>query len=263
MPNSVVRSVSAASKPLRQKHIRLEIASRPDPLPDPLSWRSGYPCNAADRPDTLLTVSRFRAVLVAVCATGCALLTGACAAGQIAATADEKPSVDGTSGGVGHMKVVGVSIHAPTGKSYAVGASVPLTAYIANNGDTPDKLVKVSSPSFPGGWDVVSTPSLLAGPSGAPSSSTASGTSSGRPQTIPAGSAVSFGLHDLSPSGAGSPETIVLLGYKGDGPLFPGSAVQVTFTFANAGQATMTVPVQLGTFQGGQTVPEISTSPAA
>ncbi|MGN6608619.1 MAG: hypothetical protein ACTHMS_16615, partial [Jatrophihabitans sp.] len=150
-----------------------------------------------------------------------------------------------------------------TGPSYAVGASVPMTAYFANNGETADKLVKVSSPSFPGGWEVVSTPSLLAGPSGAPSQSPASGTSNGRPQTIPAGSAVSFGLENLTPDGAGSPETLVLRGYKGDGPLFPGNSVQVTFTFANAGQATLRVPVQIGTAPSGQTVPEVSSTPAA
>src|ERR1700759_1344851 len=186
MPKSVVRSISPTSKPLRQKHILLEFASRPDPLPQP----SGYPCNAPERPDTLLSVSRFRAALVAVCATGCALLTGACAAGQVAATADEKASLDGTDGSVGQLNVVGVSLHAPEGPSYPAGASVPMTAYIANDGEIADRLVKVSSPSFPGGWDVVSTPSLDAGPSGAPGSSNASGTTNGRPQTIPAGSAV-------------------------------------------------------------------------
>ena len=259
MPNSVVRSVSPTSKPFRRKHIRPEFASRPDPLSPP----SGYPCNARERPDTLLPVSRFRAVLVAVCATGCALLTGACAAGQVAATADEKPSLDGTNGGVGNIKIVGVALHAPSGSSYPIGASVPLAAYIANNGNTADRLVKVSSPSFPGGWDVVSTPSLLAGPSGAPSSPAASGTTNGSPQKVPAGSAVGFGLQNLSPSGAGSPESLVLLGYQGSGPLFPGNAVKVTFTFANAGQATLTVPVEIGNAPSGQTIPELSGSPAA
>jgi hypothetical protein len=259
MANSVVRSVSPTSKPLRQKHILLEFASRPHPLPQP----SGYPCNAPERPDTLLFVSRFRAALVALCATGCALLTGACAAGQVAATADEKPSIDGTNGGVGRINIVDVSLHAPQGPSYPVGASVPMKAYIANNGETADKLVKVSSPSFPGGWDVVSTPSLDVGSSGARGSSTASGASTGRPVTIPAGEAVSFGLRDLSPSGAGSPETLVLRGYKGSGPLFPGETVQVTFTFARSGQATMTVPVQIGSAPSGQTIPPISGTPAA
>jgi copper(I)-binding protein len=209
-----------------------------------------------------LLVSRFRVVLVAVCAAGGALLTAACGAGQIAATADEKPAVDATNGSVGKIQIVDVAFHSPSGKSYASGASVPLTAYIVNNGESADKLVKISSTEFTGGWDVVSTPSLQAGPSGAPSPS-AQPVTNGAPQTIGAGSAVGFGLENLSSSGAGSPESLVLLGYKGPQPLFPGSAVKVTFTFANAGQATLTVPVGLTNAPNGQTIPALSGSPAA
>ncbi len=206
-------------------------------------------------------MSRFRVALVAACAAGGALLTAACGAGQIAATANEKPAVDATNGGVGKIQIVGVALRSPTGKSYASGASVPLTAYIVNNGESADKLVKVSSAEF-GGWDVVSTPSLLAGPSGAPSASTQPATN-GAPQTIGAGSAVGFGLQNLSASGAGSPESLVLRGYKGPQPLFPGTAVKVTFTFANAGQTTLTVPVELTNAPNGQTLPAVSGSPAA
>lgn len=202
-------------------------------------------------------------MLVALCVTGSALLTGACAAGQVAATADEKPAADGSYGGVGNMQVEGVSFRAPSVTSYAQGASVPLAAYIVNNGDTPDKLVKVSSPSFTGGWEVVSTPSLLAGPSGASSPAAAAKPTNGEPQTIGAGSAVGFGLQNLSPSGAGSPESLVLHGYQGSGPLFPGMSAKVTFTFANAGQATVTVPVQINNAPNGQTVPPVSETPAA
>jgi copper(I)-binding protein len=210
-----------------------------------------------------LPVSRFRVVLAAVCAAGAALLTSACGAGQIAATAQEKPSLDGTYGRVGNIRIEGVAFRTPSGPSYATGASVPLIAYIVNNGESADKLVKVSSPAFTGGWNVVSTPSLLAGPSGAPSPTAASQPTNGQPQTIGAGSAVGFGLENLSPSGAGSPESLVLLGYKGPNPLFPGTTEKVTFTFANAGQTTLTVPVQIGSAPSGQTVPEISGSPAA
>ncbi len=210
-----------------------------------------------------LPVSRFRAALAAVCAAGCVLLTSACGAGQVAATAEEKPSLDGTYGGVGNMRIEGVAFRSPSGVSYPAGAAVPLIAYIVNNGQSADQLVKVSSPAFPGGWDVVSTPSLLAGPSGAPSSSAPTQATNGQPQTIGAGSAVGFGLQNLSPSGAGSPESLVLLGYKGPQPLFPGTAEKVTFTFANAGQATLTVPVQIGNAPSGQTVPEMTGSPAA
>jgi hypothetical protein len=185
------------------------------------------------------------------------MLTSACAAGQHAQTAEEKPTLDGTYGSVGKIQIEGVALHAPDGgASYPSGASVPLAAYIVNNGNSADKLVKVESSAFSGGWDVVSTPSL--------SSKPASGSTNGRPQTVGAGSAVAFGLQDLSPSGAGSPESLVLRGLtKQNAPLFPGTAVKVTFTFANAGQTTLTVPVELSSNPPQQTLPGGSGAPAA
>jgi copper(I)-binding protein len=246
MSEPFARSVSRSSNPLRQKHIRLDFASH--------ALRRGVPSQLAaggargahsghKRPDTLLAVSRLRVALVAV---GAALLTGACAAGQVAQTADEKPSLDGTNGSVGTIDVRGVAFHAPSGSSYSGGSSVPLSAYIVNNGTSADRLVKVESPAFSGGWDVVSTPSLLPGPSGAPAPAPASKPVSGRPQKIAPGTAIGLGLQNLSSSGAGSPESLVLLGLgKSFAPLFPGMSAKVTFTFANAGKVTLTVPVEL------------------
>ena len=129
------------------------------------------------------------------------MLTGACAAGQHAQTAEEKPSLDGTFGNVGNIQIEGVALHAPNGASYPSGASVPLAAYIANNGTTPDKLVKVESSAFSGGWAVESGSSS--------GSSSSSGSGNGQPQTIGPNQAVGFGLQDLGSSGAGSPKTIV------------------------------------------------------
>jgi hypothetical protein len=207
-------------------------------------------------------VSRFRAAIRTVsAAVVVAALSAACAAGQKAATADEKPSLDGTHAQVGNMLLQGVAFRSPSGASYAPGSSVPLIVYIANNGQQADKLVKVESSDFPGGWDVVSTPSLDAGPSGAPSSAPSGKTTSGRPQKIPADSAVGFGLQNLSPSGAGSPESIVLLGYNGSEPLHPGMSSTVTFTFANAGSVSLSVPVQLTDSPTGQTLPEQTVAP--
>jgi copper(I)-binding protein len=208
-------------------------------------------------------VSRFRAAIRTVsAAVGVAVLCAACAAGQHAATAEEKPTLDGTQGHAGKMQLEGVAFRAPTpGKSYPAGASVPLMASIVNNGQTADKLVRVSSTEFPGGWNVVSTPSTLAGPSGA-SSAPSTGTTNGQPVKIGSGLAVSYGLQNLSASGAGSPESIVLLGWKGPDPLFPGMSVKVTFSFANAGDTTLTVPVQLTNAPNGQTLPEQSGTPA-
>ena len=185
------------------------------------------------------------------------MLTGACAAGQHAQTAEEKPSLDGTFGNVGNIQIEGVAFHAPNGASYPSGASVPLAAYIANNGTSPDKLVKVESSAFSGGWAVESGSSS--------GSSSSSGSGNGQPQTIGPNQAVGFGLQDLGSSGAGSPKTIVLRGLTAQSaPLFPGTAVKVTFTFANAGQTTLTVPVQISTDPHQQTLPvEQPGTPAA
>ncbi|MGH8860246.1 MAG: hypothetical protein ACRDVG_03255 [Jatrophihabitantaceae bacterium] len=203
-------------------------------------------------------MSAFRAVLVALSAT---VLTAACAAGQQAQTADEITTVDGTQGSVGNIQLESVALQAPSGPSYADGASVPLTAYIVNNGQSADSLVRVSSSAFTGGWDVVSTPALLPGPSGAAGAASSAAPSSGRAQKIGAGAAVGFGLTDLSPSGAGSPETLVLRGLT-NGPLFPGTAVKITFTFADAGQTTLTVPVQVSAKPNNATLPPATGSVA-
>jgi copper(I)-binding protein len=194
-------------------------------------------------------VSAFRVALIALGAT---VLTTACAAGQRAQTAEEKPSIDGTYGSVGKMQIEGVSLRAPLRSSYPAGASVGLKAYLVNNGKIADSLVKVSSPAFTGGWDVVSTPSLGAGANGATSTTP----TNGRPQRVPAGGALGFGLQNLSPDGAGSSESLVLIGLaKNFAPLFPGTTVKVTFTFARAGQTTLTVPVQISLTPNQQTLP--------
>jgi hypothetical protein len=80
-------------------------------------------------------------------------------------------------------------------------------------------------------------------------------TTSGAPQRIGAGAAVSLGLKNLTSNGTGSAETLVLHGLANAvAPLYPGQAVRVTFTFAKAGQTTLTVPVQLSVKPNEQTL---------
>jgi copper(I)-binding protein len=250
MPDPFVRSVSHSGvptrNPLRRKHIRLDFASRVL-VARAVAQPAHKPPHA---PDTLLRVSGFRAALVAL---GAAVLTAACAAGQQAQTAEEKSSVDATQGGVGKIQLVGVAMRAPSGTSYASGSSVPLIAYIVNNGQTSDQLVKIASTAFKG-WSVVPSKSVTTATSGAT-------TAAGPAQTIGAGSALGFGLQNLTPSGAGSPKTIMLSGLAMR--LYPGSSIKITFSFANAGDATLTVPVQEGNAPNGQTLPVESGTPAA
>lgn len=174
------------------------------------------------------------------------LVSAACAAGQQSETAHEQTSLDGTNGGVGQIEVLGVAFRTPQGPSYPKGASVPLMAYIANNSNAADKLVKVSSPVFSGGWAVTS------GSGG----SSASGSGNGQPQSVRAGAAISFGI-----SSDGSSRELVLKGLSTK--LFPGMSVKVTFSFAQAGDATLDVPVQLSTSPNTATLPPAPGTPTA
>lgn len=210
--------------------------------------------NSANRPDTLLFVSALRAALVAVSA---AVLTAACAAGQQAQTAQERPSIDGTTGVIGQLQLEGVALHAPTGiRAYPAGSAVAMKLYIVNNGQSGDTLTNVTSSAFTG-WQVVSTPAVPA------ATATGGGSESGTPQQIGPGAAIGLGLTNLTPGGTGSAETLVLTGLKtSSAPLYPGSAVPVTFTFANAGQTTLTVPVQVSAQPNSQTLaPSLSPAP--
>lgn len=210
------------------------------------------------RPVTLLSVSALRVALVAFGAT---VLTAACAAGQNAQTAVEKPSYDGTQGSVGQINLVNVSLHTPPGSGYAAGSDVAMTVYIANSAQSADKLTNVSSPSFPGGWSVVKTSTLTSSPGSATplpatsSSTAAAAPSTGTPQAIGAGSAIGLGLSGIGANGGDSTKTLVLKGLASNiAPLTPGMSVKVTFTFANAGQATLTVPVHLSSAPNTQTL---------
>ena len=79
------------------------------------------------------------AVRAALAALSAVVLTAACAAGQKAETALEKPTLDGTEGHIGQLSLVNVSLQSPDSAAYARGANVAMTVYIANAGDSDDK----------------------------------------------------------------------------------------------------------------------------
>ncbi|HEY7010951.1 MAG TPA: hypothetical protein VH395_18510 [Jatrophihabitantaceae bacterium] len=191
-------------------------------------------------------MTALRAALTVLAA---AALTAACAAGQQAQTSNENPSLDGTSGSVGSIRLEGVALHTPTppATAYPAGATVPMSVYIANSGNTPDTLTNVTSDAFKG-WDVVPTPAVQVAPA-------AGAAATGAPQQIAPGATVSLGLQNLTPDGTGSAETLVLHGLANSvAPLYPGQAVRVTFTFEKAGQTTLTVPVKLSEKPNVQTL---------
>ncbi len=193
-----------------------------------------------------------RRIATALAAVGAVLLTASCAAGQHAITSEEVSTIDGGNGSVGSIKLVGVAIHAPSGASYAEGSSAQVSVVVVNNAESSDTLDKVSSPAF-SGWGIVPTASATS----------TSVTGAGTPTSIPPGSSLRLGLKDLGTSAAKSSKTLVLSSLaKNSSPLFPGTSVMITFSFAKAGSTTLAVPVQLGSTPNEATLPAPSGSAA-
>jgi copper(I)-binding protein len=180
--------------------------------------------------------------LVAVCA---ALTTSACAAGQHAMTAEEKPAVDGAGTTVGEIHLQAVAIARPdSSPSYPAGAAAGLMLVVVNTGQQTDTLTSVTTSAATGVSvfaDADAASSLLNASTSPSSSASASASSTAAPAAfspvdIAAGSSVAFGINP-------SDKVIALSGLTA--PLFGGTSVRITFTFAKAGTTTLTVPVQI------------------
>ncbi|HVU93173.1 MAG TPA: copper chaperone PCu(A)C [Jatrophihabitans sp.] len=185
-----------------------------------------------------------RVGLAAAVAAG--LLTSACAAGQVAQTADEKPTLDGANAKVGqYITLGGTALETPTdGISWAKDSNVPLRVVLVNSGQRDDQLTSITSPDF-SGWNAytsVAAASAAHLPPGtdAPAASSSAPAEPPTPVTVPAHGRVVFSTENY---GAGGNRVLLLNGAKQD--LHPGMPVSLTFTFATAGTVTLTVPVQL------------------
>lgn len=175
-------------------------------------------------------------------------LTAGCAAGQLAQTAEQKPSLDGTNATVGSIGLRGLAIEAPTsGPAYDTGAAAPLAVVLVNSGAKADKLTSITSAAF-GGWGSYSA-------ADAKTAQGAGAAAAGGTQSVALapGSRVPYGVPDAKN---------VLLLLKSTGKLYPGTSVPITFTFAGAGTITVTVPVKLSQGGGTLTVPAPSGSGA-
>jgi copper(I)-binding protein len=217
-------------------------------------------------------------------AVAAALLTSACAAGQQASTANQKPTLDGTNATVGSMALRGLVIEAPDrGVNYPVGSDAAIKLVLVNTGSKPDRLVSITTKAAAdwGSFSTAdaatvaaadtapSTTSAVAPPTAAPGS--ASGTESG--SATPSGSTGSSAPTPLpapvrsvliAPSSRvswGTPESKnVLLLRKTTTELYPGTTVSVTFRFADAGSVTVDVPIALTPVANLSVIPEPSTS---
>jgi copper(I)-binding protein len=217
-----------------------------------------------------------RRIGIGLVAASAALITASCAAGQHAATAEEHPSMDGTSGQVGNMQLHALAIKSPSGPCVLPGGDAALTLILVNTGHKADSLQSVTSPRFSSSAAVASAADLAeyakvdAGTgactdaSGAASAPTTPSDTSSLPagagaQTVAPGRSLQLGVYNANGNDPGVPtEPIILLRGLQDGPLFPGESVPVTFTFARAGDVTLQVPVQLSVAPHNSIVPSVT-----
>jgi hypothetical protein len=180
-------------------------------------------------------------------AVAAALLTAACAAGQHAATADERPTFNGVNGDVGPIHIRGMVIDAPLGPSYSAGEDAQVKLVLVNVGNKPDRFDSISSPAF-ADWGAVKTSTSCRAGQPAPTATTAP---SSQQVILPEGCRVSWG----TPEATGT-LSILSLSAK----VFPGTTIPITLHFAQAGSITLRVPVALSGSPNTSPIPEPSSS---
>jgi hypothetical protein len=234
-----------------------------------------------------------------ILALAAAVLTSACAAGQQASTSNEKPTIDGTNISVGSMDLRGLLIESPTGSTpyYPAGSDASVKLVIVNTGQKADQLVSITSPAF-SNWGAFATtaqagavvdadqskqaaataqasssaaassPATGSGSATGSASASASGSAATSPSASPTPTQVplpqpsrSVSINPGSRTSWGTPEakgTLLLLGTKQ--VIYPGSTIQLTFTFANAGSVTVAVPIALSTAPHSSVIPAPASS---
>lgn len=215
-------------------------------------------------------ITRLR-LLPVVLGIGAAVLASGCSAGQITQTDTQVPAVNGSMGTVKQIAVRDVQLAFPAGKTYfSKGESASLLLTIANSGDATDKLVAVSSPQFGSGAQIVGDASIpgfhaisatatAVTPVSTTSTTATSTTGTSTTGTSTTGtSTTGTSTTGTSTTGTSASTTVTtttsapelpigsiqiqLVGLTAD-KLLPGQTVQVTFTFANAGDLTLNVPI--------------------
>jgi copper(I)-binding protein len=152
------------------------------------------------------------------------VVLGACSAGQVPQTATQEQNL-GNQADVADLRLRALELPYPTGGIYASGDDARLLGAIASTSDADDTLVSITGDAFES-VEVVDP--------NAPSAAAAGTTGTGSLDlTVPGGGALFLG------NGAGPAVTLVGLSEE----LTVGEYVDVTFTFEQAGEVTVPVPV--------------------
>ncbi|OMQ15548.1 hypothetical protein A7K94_0208630 [Modestobacter sp. VKM Ac-2676] len=154
------------------------------------------------------------------------VVLSACGAGQVSQTAEQGPRI-GANAEADGVALRGLQLPYPTGGQYPVGGDARLIGAIVNASQSDDTLVSVTGPDF--------TDVEVVDPAAEPVA--AGATSSALDVTVPAGEALLLGNGD----GPG----ITLVGLSES--LGVSQYTPVTFTFEQAGDVTVEVPVGIPT----------------
>lgn len=180
-----------------------------------------------------LSIARTRSVMPALLASALVgtLLSG-CADGRKAPTRQEYAVTNGVQAHAGNVVLRDLFLTADTGDTDGGATDLALQGEVANDTGSSDQLLAVSAASVA---LKPAAPSAAASASAAPSATPSAGASS-TPASIPAtvvpGVSLLLGTHGLGLQVSGLPQ-----------PVLPGALVPLTFSFQQAGQVTINVPV--------------------
>lgn len=151
----------------------------------------------------------------------------ACSAGQVSQTATQEQNL-GNSADVGDLSLRGLQLPYPTGGTYASGSDARLIGAVASTAASDDTLLSIEGEAFDSVEVIDPTAEEAAADAPAPTT---------LDLTVPAG-----GLLYMS-NGRGPAVTLVGLAEE----YGAGQYVEVTFTFEEAGEVTVEVPVGIAT----------------
>ena len=180
-----------------------------------------------------LSIARRRSVMPAVLASvliGTLPLISACADGQKAPTRQEYAVTDGVQAHAGNVVLRNVLLTADVGDTEGGASTLALQGVVANNTGTDDRLVGISAANTA----TTALPFALV-----TSSATTSAAASAAASSTPAAT-TTVGINTPLVLGTGGLQ-LQVSGFKT--PVLPGSLVSLTFSFAQAGNVTVSVPV--------------------